>query len=86
MTDGEWDFDGEIAVMAEGLAEKLKAPSIEPGRYDLVIEPTNLWLTIHESIGHATEYDRAHRIRGRLRRNVVRDAGPARARWCTARR
>ncbi len=55
----DWDFDAEIAVMAEGLAEKLKAPSIEPGRYDLVIDPTNLWLTIHESIGHATEYDRA---------------------------
>ena len=45
--------------MAERLAEKVKAPSIEPGRYDLVIDPTNLWLTIHESIGHATEYDRA---------------------------
>jgi TldD protein len=32
---------------------------VEPGRYDLVIDPTNLWLTIHESIGHATELDRA---------------------------
>ena len=30
-----------------------------PARYDLVIHPTNLWLTIHESIGHATELDRA---------------------------
>jgi TldD protein len=29
------------------------------GRYDLVIHPSNLWLTIHESIGHATELDRA---------------------------
>jgi TldD protein len=29
------------------------------GRYDLVIDPSNLWLTIHESIGHATELDRA---------------------------
>ena len=38
---------------------KLKAPSVEPGRYDLVIHPSNLWLTIHESIGHATELDRA---------------------------
>ena len=27
--------------------------------YDLVIDPTNLWLAIHESIGHATELDRA---------------------------
>ncbi len=34
-------------------------PSVEAGRYDLVIHPSNLWLTIHESIGHATELDRA---------------------------
>ena len=34
-------------------------PDGEPGAYDLVIDPTNLWLTIHESIGHATELDRA---------------------------
>ena len=30
-----------------------------PARYDLVVDPSNLWLTIHESIGHATELDRA---------------------------
>jgi TldD protein len=41
------------------LAEKLAAPSVEAGLYDLVIDPSNLWLTIHESIGHATELDRA---------------------------
>ena len=41
------------------LAEHVKAPSVEAGRYDLVIDPSNLWLTIHESIGHATELDRA---------------------------
>jgi TldD protein len=40
-------------------AEKLGARSVEAGRYDLIIEPTNLWLTIHESIGHPTELDRA---------------------------
>ncbi len=59
LTDGTWDFDAEIASMPVDLAEKVKAPSIEAGRYDLVVDPTNLWLTIHESIGHATEYDRA---------------------------
>ena len=32
---------------------------MEAGRYDLVIHPSNLLLTIHESIGHATELDRA---------------------------
>ena len=32
---------------------------MQAGQYDLVIDPSNLWLTIHESIGHATELDRA---------------------------
>jgi TldD protein len=54
-----WDFDAELEQLADHLAEKLRAPSIEAGHYDLVIDPTNLWLTIHESIGHATELDRA---------------------------
>jgi TldD protein len=54
-----WDFDAELSKLAGYLAEKRGAPTIEPGRYDLVIDPTNLWLTIHESIGHATELDRA---------------------------
>jgi TldD protein len=39
--------------------EKLSAKSVEPGPYDLIITPQNLWLTIHESIGHPTELDRA---------------------------
>jgi len=54
-----WDWAGELGQLPELLAEKLKSPSVEPGRHDLVIDPTNLWLTIHESIGHATELDRA---------------------------
>jgi TldD protein len=54
-----WDFDRELAEIPDLLAEKLAAPSVEAGRYDLVIDPSNLWLTIHESIGHATELDRA---------------------------
>ena len=40
-------------------AEKLTAKSVELGRYDLVLDPRNLWLTIHESVGHPTELDRA---------------------------
>ena len=54
-----WDFAGELAEFPELLAAKLTAPSVQPGRYDLVVDPSNLWLTIHESIGHATELDRA---------------------------
>lgn len=59
LTGGLHDWDGELAELPSLLAEKAKASSVEPGRYDLVIDPSNLWLTIHESIGHATELDRA---------------------------
>ncbi|MGY2079039.1 TldD/PmbA family protein [Modestobacter sp. SYSU DS0657] len=59
LTGGHWDWRGELAEIPELLREKTKAPSVEAGRYDLVVDPTNLWLTIHESIGHATELDRA---------------------------
>ncbi|MGQ0630674.1 MAG: TldD/PmbA family protein [Sporichthyaceae bacterium] len=59
LTGTGWDFDSELAQIGDLLAEKLHAPSVEAGTYDVVIDPTNLWLTIHESIGHATELDRA---------------------------
>jgi TldD protein len=52
-----WQADAQQA--ADEAVAKLKAKSVEPGRYDLVIHPTNLWLTIHESAGHSTELDRA---------------------------
>jgi TldD protein len=54
-----WDWDAELDEVPGLLAEKLRAPSVRAGTYDLVIHPSNLWLTIHESIGHATELDRA---------------------------
>jgi TldD protein len=59
LTGTGWDFAAELGELPELLAAKLRAPTAEPGRYDLVIDPSNLWLTIHESIGHATELDRA---------------------------
>ncbi|AJT67953.1 TldD/PmbA family protein [Streptomyces chattanoogensis] len=59
LTGGGYDWDGELAQMPEYLAQKMSAPGVEPGAYDLVVDPSNLWLTIHESIGHATELDRA---------------------------
>jgi TldD protein len=59
MRNDVYDWDAEIDELPSLLAEKVAAPSIEAGRYDLLIHPTNLWLTIHESIGHATELDRA---------------------------
>ena len=59
LTGTGWDWNAELAELPSLLAAKMAAPSVEPGRYDLVIDPSNLWLTIHESVGHATELDRA---------------------------
>ncbi len=56
---GGYDWDRELGELPDLLVQKAKASSVEPGAYDLVIDPSNLWLTIHESIGHATELDRA---------------------------
>jgi TldD protein len=54
-----WDWSDELSRIPSLLAEKDKSSTVDPGPTDLVIDPSNLWLTIHESIGHATEYDRA---------------------------
>lgn len=55
----EYDFMADAEEIPSLLEEKMASKSVDPGPYDLVIDPTNLWLTIHESIGHATELDRA---------------------------
>ena len=59
MTGGVFDWNTELVELPELLLEKTKSPSVTAGKYTLVIHPSNLWLTIHESIGHATELDRA---------------------------
>ncbi len=45
----------EAALQAK---EMLSAKSVEPGKYDLMLEPNHLGLTIHESVGHPLELDR----------------------------
>jgi len=59
LTGTGWDWEGELGAIPALLAEKVAAPSVTAGPTDLVIDPSNLWLTIHESVGHATELDRA---------------------------
>ena len=46
-------------VWADEAVQMLQADTVEAGSWDLVLHPTHLWLTIHESIGHPTELDRA---------------------------
>ncbi len=51
---------GENALrIRDEVVEHLKAPAVRPGKYDLILMPSHLSLTIHESIGHSTELDRA---------------------------
>ncbi|MEO8294404.1 MAG: TldD/PmbA family protein [Gemmatimonadota bacterium] len=53
------DLVGNAGRIGEDAAAKLSARPVDVGRYDLVLHPNHLWLTIHESIGHPTELDRA---------------------------
>jgi TldD protein len=54
--------DGRLEDNAERIArqavEKINAPTCSAGQKDLVLDPDHLALTIHESVGHATELDR----------------------------
>jgi TldD protein len=43
----------------EEVVEHLKSPAVTAGKKDLILLPSHLWLTIHESLGHSTELDRA---------------------------
>jgi TldD protein len=54
----ESDLVGNARQWGEQAVEKLSAKPVDVGRYDLILDPTNLWLTIHENIGHPTELDR----------------------------
>ncbi len=53
-----YDMLEDARLGAQEVGMKMGAKSVEPGKYDLVIDPTNLFLTIHESTGHPTELDR----------------------------
>ncbi|WP_295713737.1 TldD/PmbA family protein [Mucilaginibacter sp.] len=53
-----YDMIEDARAAATQAEQKLKAKSVEAGKYDLVLDPSHLWLTIHESVGHPTELDR----------------------------
>ncbi len=56
--NGSYDIVEEARNAGRQARQKLTAKSVDPGKYDLVIAPENLFLTIHESVGHPTELDR----------------------------
>lgn len=53
-----YDIIEDATAAGKQLQAKLKARSVEPGKYDLVLDPAHLMLTIHESVGHPLELDR----------------------------
>ncbi len=55
---GRYDMLEDARAAGRQAGEKLQAKSVEAGKYDLVLDPSHLWLTIHESVGHPTELDR----------------------------
>ena len=53
-----YDMKEDVVAATRQARAKLTAMSVKPGKYDLVLDPNNLGLTIHESVGHPTELDR----------------------------
>ncbi|NNG24040.1 TldD/PmbA family protein [Telluria aromaticivorans] len=53
-----YDIVEDARLAGKQAREKLSAKSVEPGKYDLVLSPEHLFLTIHENVGHPTELDR----------------------------
>ncbi|MEJ7755809.1 MAG: hypothetical protein WKF83_05285 [Nocardioidaceae bacterium] len=75
---GGYDWDTELAELPDLLGQKLAAPTVEPGTYDLVVDPT-------EPVADDPRVDRPrHRarpspgVRGQLRRHLVRHVRQAR--------
>ncbi len=53
-----YDILEDVKNATTDVQQKLQAKSVEAGKYDLVLDPSHLWLTIHESVAHPTELDR----------------------------
>lgn len=53
-----YDMLEDATAAAQHAKEKLTAKTVDAGKYDLVLDPSHLWLTIHESVGHPLELDR----------------------------
>ncbi|WP_080055237.1 TldD/PmbA family protein [Spirosoma aerolatum] len=53
-----YDMLEDVIAAAKQAKAKHTAKSVEAGKYDLVLDPSHLWLTIHESVGHPLELDR----------------------------
>lgn len=53
-----YDMVEDVILAAKQAKDKLVAKSVPAGKYDMLLDPSNLGLTIHESVGHPLELDR----------------------------
>src|SRR5207237_10415671 len=53
-----YDIVEDAPAAGRDAKRKLTAKTVTPGKYDLMLSPEHLFLTIHESVGHPTELDR----------------------------
>ena len=55
----EMNFRENAQRIREEVLEHLAAPPVKEGKKDLILMPNHLMLTVHESVAHPTELDRA---------------------------
>ena len=55
----EMNLEENAQRIREEVIEHLTAPAVRPGKKDLLLLPSHLMLTIHESVAHPTELDRS---------------------------
>ena len=58
MYKNSYDLIEDATNAGRQVKAKLTAKSVEPGKYDMVLSPEHMYLTIHESVGHPLELDR----------------------------
>src|SRR6476619_793080 len=54
------DLAGHAGPLAEEAVALLSAPQCPSGRFTIVLDPSQLYLQVHESCGHPTELDRVY--------------------------
>lgn len=53
-----YDMSEDVVEATAQVKQKLSSKSVESGQYDLVMDPSALWSTVHHTVGHALNLDR----------------------------